>query len=92
MGTDSGAFSGRFPGYFEHLELELMEAAGLPRMAVLQSATSVAADCIGRAAEVGSLKPGLRADFLVLEANPLDDLANTRRIHSVWMDGVQLEF
>jgi imidazolonepropionase-like amidohydrolase len=41
---------------------------------------------------VGSLKPGLRADFLVLEANPLDDLANTRRIHSVWMDGVQLEF
>ena len=92
MGTDSGAFSGRFPGYFEHLELELMEEAGMPRAAVLQSATSVAAACIGIADEVGSLRPGLRADFIVLDANPLDDLRNTRQIDSVWMDGKQLEF
>ena len=91
MGTDSGAFSGRFPGYFEHLELELMEEAGMPRAAVLQAATSVAADCIGMGDEVGSLKPGLRADFIVLDANPLDDLRNTRAIHSVWIDGERLE-
>ena len=39
---------------------------------------------------LGSLQPGRLADFLVLDANPLDDIANTRRIASVYLRGVQV--
>lgn len=86
MGTDTGPF-GRFQGYFELMELELMVRAGLTPRQALAAATRDAARCMRIDGEVGTLEPGKWADFLVLDASPLDDLANIRRIVSVWIAG-----
>jgi imidazolonepropionase-like amidohydrolase len=90
MGTDSGGGPGRFQGYFEHLELEYETQAGLTPMQALVSATSGAATAINISKEVGTLEKGKLADFLVLTANPLDDIRNTRAIESVWIGGVRV--
>jgi imidazolonepropionase-like amidohydrolase len=90
MGTDSGGGPGRFQGYFEHLELEYETKAGLTPMQALVSATSGAAKAINISGEVGTLEKGKLADFLVLTANPLDDIKNTRAIESVWVGGVRV--
>ena len=90
MGTDSGGGPGRFQGYFEHLELEYETKAGLTPMQALVSATSGAAKTINISKEVGTLQKGKLADFLVLTANPLDDIRNTRAIESVWIGGVRV--
>jgi imidazolonepropionase-like amidohydrolase len=85
MGTDSGP-AGRFPGYFEHLELQLMVDAGLSPGQALMSATSVAASCLALG-DVGMLAPGRWADFLVLRADPLADITNTRTLETVYVAG-----
>jgi imidazolonepropionase-like amidohydrolase len=90
MGTDSGGGPGRFQGYFEHLELEYETKAGLTPMQALISATSGAAKAINISQQVGTLEKGKWADFLVLSANPLDDIRNTRSIDSVWIGGVRV--
>lgn len=86
MGTDSGPVA-RFQGYFEHVELEMMVEAGLTPAQVLTTATSTAAKCLNVWDDVGSLKPGLAADFIVLTSNPLEDIRRTRTIESVWIGG-----
>jgi imidazolonepropionase-like amidohydrolase len=88
FGTDTGP-PGRFQGYFEHLELELMAQAGLTPMQIIVAATSDAARC-ARIPHVGSLERGRWADFIVLTANPLDAITNLRRIESVWIAGHQV--
>ena len=88
FGTDSGPL-GRFQGYFEHMEMELMAEAGLTAEQILRSATGVAAECLGRD-DIGTLEPGRRADFVVLRANPLEDMANLREIADVWVGGVEV--
>jgi imidazolonepropionase-like amidohydrolase len=90
MGTDSGGGPGRFQGYFEHMELEYETKAGLSPMQALISATSGAAKTINISKQVGTLQKGKLADFLVLTANPLDDIKNTRAIESVWIGGVRV--
>jgi imidazolonepropionase-like amidohydrolase len=90
MGTDSGGGPGRFQGYFEHLELEYETKAGLTPMQALVSATSGAAKAVHISDKVGTLEKGKWADFLVLTANPLDDIRNTRKIESVWIGGVHV--
>ncbi len=90
MGTDSGGGPGRFQGYFEHLELEYETKAGLTPMQALVSATSGAARALKISRQVGTLEKGKLADFLVLSANPLDDIRNTRSIESVWIGGVRV--
>ena len=85
MGTDVGP-AGRFPGYFEHMELELMSEAGLTPRQVLHTATEGAAECLGRD-DVGTLRSGRWADFLVLDADPLQDVTNTRRLAAVYIAG-----
>lgn len=85
MGTDSGP-AGRFPGYFEHLELGLMAEAGMTPTQILRSATGVAADCLGLR-DVGTLEPGRWADFLVLDRDPLADVTATRTLSSVYIAG-----
>ena len=89
MGTDSGTQLGRWQGYFEHVELELMVGAGLTPMKALVAATGNAARVMGLD-ELGTLEPGNRADFLVLDADPLADIRNTRRIDSIWIAGRRL--
>jgi imidazolonepropionase-like amidohydrolase len=90
MGTDSGGGPGRFQGYFEHMELEYETKAGLTPMQALVSATSGAAKTINISKQVGTLQKGKVADFVVLTANPLDDIKNTRAIESVWIGGVRV--
>lgn len=85
FGTDSGPV-GRFQGYFEHMEMTLMAEAGLSPEQILQSATGAAADCLGRE-DIGTLEPGRRADFVLLRANPVEDVANVRSIEGVWVGG-----
>lgn len=85
MGTDAGP-AGRFPGYFEHLELWMMVDAGLTTEQALLSATSVAAEC-AKADGVGTLEAGMWADFLVLRQDPLVDIQATRTLERVYIAG-----
>jgi imidazolonepropionase-like amidohydrolase len=87
MGTDSGAGDGRWQGYFEHVELELMVKAGLTPMQALVAATGGAARVMKLDAQLGTLEPGKRADFVVLRGDPLSDIRNTRQLQAVWMAG-----
>jgi imidazolonepropionase-like amidohydrolase len=89
MGTDSGP-AGRWQGFFEHLELEMMVDAGMTPMQVIVAATGAAADCHGKSGQFGTIQPGASADLLVLSANPLDDIRNTRQIRSIWIAGQRL--
>jgi imidazolonepropionase-like amidohydrolase len=88
FGTDTGPV-GRFQGYFEQLELERMVDAGLTAEQVLVTATRDAAACM-QTEDVGTLEAGKWADLLVLSADPLDDILNTRAIESVWIAGNQI--
>ena len=85
FGTDSGPL-GRFQGYFEHMEMGLMAEAGLTPEQILRSATGVAADCLHRD-DIGTIQAGRRADFIVLDANPLEDVTNVRALEGVWVQG-----
>jgi imidazolonepropionase-like amidohydrolase len=89
MGTDSGP-TGRFQGYFEHLEMEMMVDAGLSPRDVLVSSTGRAARCIGLDGTVGTITRDAWADFVVLDADPLEDIRNTREIHGIWIAGNRL--
>ncbi len=85
-GTDSGP-AGRFQGYFEHLEMWMMADAGMEPEAVLAAATGEAARCLGFEGVLGTVEPGVWADFLVLEEDPTEDIRRTRKIHGVWIAG-----
>jgi imidazolonepropionase-like amidohydrolase len=85
-GTDTG-LPGRFQGYFEHLELEELVKAGLTPMQAIVAATGDAAACVGLADRVGTLRPGLAADVIVLGKNPLDEIRNTSTIEAVYVNG-----
>jgi imidazolonepropionase-like amidohydrolase len=86
MGTDTGP-TGRFQGYFELMELEQMVSAGLTPRQALAAATRDAARCMKLDRELGTIEPGKWADFVVLAASPLENIANVRRIASVWIAG-----
>jgi imidazolonepropionase-like amidohydrolase len=86
MGTDTGPPQ-RFQGYFEHLELEYMVKAGMTPMQVIVASTGAAAKCLKAADQFGTLEKGKSADFLVLNANPLDNIRNTQKLDSVWIAG-----
>ena len=87
FGTDSGAYATRIPGFSEHRELEDMVQAGLTPMQAIVCATQNNAALLGIAATRGTLRPGKRADLVVLAANPLDDITNTRSIVTIFHDG-----
>jgi imidazolonepropionase-like amidohydrolase len=87
FGTDSGAMPTRIPGFSEHRELEDMVQAGLTPMQAIVCATSSNATLLGIEATRGTLRPGKRADLIVLAANPLDDITNTRSIVTIFHDG-----
>lgn len=89
FGTDTGP-PARFQGYFEHMELGLMQDAGIPPATVLASATGHAAGCMGLE-DRGHLRHGQVADFIVLTGNPLDDVREVRTIESVWIGGDRVE-
>ncbi|WP_324963447.1 amidohydrolase family protein [Archangium sp.] len=89
FGTDSGAMPQRIPGFAEHRELELMTQAGLTPAQALRAATRDSAELLGLK-DRGAVAPGMLADLVVLDADPTQDIRNTRGIHAVWRRGVQV--
>ena len=90
MGTDTGP-PARFQGYFELMELEMMAKAGLTPRQVLASATRDAARCMKLDAELGTLEPNKWADFVALDADPLADISNVKKINAVWIAGNRVQ-
>jgi imidazolonepropionase-like amidohydrolase len=89
LGADTGVEDHLF-GVAEHLELQAMVDAGMTRAQVIVAATSRAAEVL-HLDDRGSLVPGKRADLLVLDGNPLDDIVNTRRISQTFINGVEID-
>ena len=87
VGTDGGGQNGdQFVGWTMHAELENMVAAGMTPAQVLVAATRNSAEILGLD-ELGMVADGKSADFIVLDANPLGDITNTRRISQVFLRG-----
>ena len=89
LGTDAGAV-GDFFGYADHVELALFVRMGMTPMDAIVAATSRAAEAFGLD-DVGSLESGKAADFVILDASPLDDIRNTRQISDVYLRGQRVD-
>jgi imidazolonepropionase-like amidohydrolase len=86
-GTDTG--QNRFLiGYFNHLDLESMVAIGMTPMEAIVGATRDGAEIAHL--DTGLVAPGKNADFIVLDANPLESISNTRRINTVYLRGQEV--
>jgi imidazolonepropionase-like amidohydrolase len=86
-GTDAPAGIDLLPGFSLHLELERFTAAGFTPLEALQTATLNPALFLGIVRDFGTVEKGKVADLLLLDANPLDDIRNTRRIRGVFANG-----
>jgi imidazolonepropionase-like amidohydrolase len=84
LGTDGSA------AWAHHLEMADMVAAGMTPAQVIVASTRNAADFLKLSA-LGTVASGKSADFIVLDANPLDDIANTRRISAVYLRGAAVD-
>ena len=90
LGTDAGAVRDHPYGYVGHRELEIFVRHGMSPMQAISAATSVAARALGLGSS-GQIKAGFRADLLILDQNPLEDIRHTRSIHQVWLGGTLLD-
>ena len=91
LGTDTGGVTGG--GYFglaSLVELELLVKAGLTPSQAIVAGTRTSAAVLGLDA-LGTIAPGKSAAFIVLDANPLDDIGNARKIAAVYLDGAALD-
>jgi imidazolonepropionase-like amidohydrolase len=88
FGTDAGV--GAPYGYSAHTELADMVAAGMTPADAIVAATRTSAEVM-RLDQLGTIAPGKSADFIVLDANPLDDISNTRRISRVYLRGQEVD-
>jgi len=85
-GTDLGA-AYVFPGFSLHHELELLVRAGFSPMEALQAATRNPAMFLGELSSQGTIEKGKLADLVLLDANPLSDIRNTRKVDAVVLSG-----
>src|SRR5688572_5653838 len=86
VGTDAGN-PGTAHGPSIYREMEALQSIGMPAADVLASATTVAARAMGRESELGTIRAGRLADLIVLDADPLADVANLRRVRLVMKGG-----
>lgn len=89
--TDCGAAPNQVPGFSLHRELALFSEAGIPNAKVIEMATGVAARVLRKSGDIGTIAPGKRADILVLAADPIADINNTRRVEAVIKEGQRYE-
>jgi imidazolonepropionase-like amidohydrolase len=90
LGTDAGISSGYTFGSADHHEIARWVEFGLPPAEAIVAATSRPAELLGLK-DAGTLESGKRADFIVLDANPLDNISHTRRISAVYLAGAKLD-
>ena len=83
FGTDGGVL------WEHHMELENMVVAGLTPAQVIVAATKTSAELLGLS-DSGVIESDNIADFIVLDANPLDNITNTRKINAVYIRGVKI--
>lgn len=88
-GTDA-LVPGVVPGFTLHEELQALVSAGMTNEQALMAATYMSAKWLGVAEERGTVSPGKRADLMLLNANPLEDIANTGNIDAVVVNGKYL--
>jgi amidohydrolase family protein len=89
-GTDT-AYGYPVAGFGLHDELALFVQAGLSTMEALQTATINPAKFFGRETELGTIEKGKLADLILLDANPLEDISNTKKINAVVLNGRVLD-
>ena len=90
LGDDSGATNGAYYfGFASHVEMASMVEAGLTPAEVITAATRNSAEFL-KLDRLGTVAAGKSADFIVLDANPLDDINNTRRISTVYLRGQEV--
>ena len=87
MGTDAGNI-GTLHGPSIHREMQLMRQAGLSPQEILRSATTNAAETLGLEGRVGTVAAGQIADLVILDADPLADIANLAKVHRTIRGGV----
>lgn len=86
MGTDAGS---PFNYHGENgLELVFMVKYGMSELEVIKSATSVSAELLGLSDKIGSIQSGKKADLVILNENPLDNIENIKSIHQVYKNGI----
>ena len=90
LGTDAGAVPNHPFGYTGHRELEIYVRLGMSPMQAIVAATSNAAKHLGLT-DLGLLKAGYSADFIILNENPLEAIRNTRTIDSVYLSGNKID-
>ena len=90
LATDTGIQPGHTFGSGEHVELARWVQLGMSPAEAIVAATSRPAALMGQQ-DLGALAAGKRASFIVLDANPLDDIKNTRRIADVYLDGARVD-
>ncbi len=86
IGTDSDG-GNRLPASTIVDEMIALESAGIPKWAVLRMATTSPAELLGRSNQVGKISLGFRANLVLIEANPLEDLNHLRRVAAVVVGG-----
>src|ERR1051325_4317486 len=86
LGTDA-MNTGTVPGFSAHDELADLVAAGLTPYQALRTATGNAAEVLGGRNRTGTVSPGSVADLVLLSANPLETISNTRKIEGVMSRG-----
>jgi imidazolonepropionase-like amidohydrolase len=86
-GTDGPSLGPMLPGFGLHSEIELFVKAGIPPIDALRAATITAAEALHAQKDLGTIEPGKFADMVIVDADPLGNISNTRRIFRIVKGG-----